>query len=188
MLLAIARPNVRRFTRHQWIGAFAFGTAVAFMNISFYEAIARIPLGIAVVIEFLGPLLVAALGKRTWRHFGFVLVAGLGVVALSHPGGGLTLVGAFFALAAGAGWATYLFASQRLGGTTTDSRVWPWASASRRSGHWRSRCRVRASCWRTLRDWPPEPRRSDGAGTGLRGRTLSAAAPETFDRGRARGL
>jgi len=52
MLLAIARPNVRRFTRHQWIGAFAFGTAVAFMNISFYEAIARIPLGIAVVIEF----------------------------------------------------------------------------------------------------------------------------------------
>jgi len=54
------------------------------------------------------------LGKRTWRHFGFVLVAGLGVVALSHPGGGLTLVGAFFALAAGAGWATYLFASQRL--------------------------------------------------------------------------
>ncbi len=118
MLLAIARPNVRRFTRHQWIGAFAFGTAVAFMNISFYEAIARIPLGIAVVIEFLGPLLVAALGKRTWRHFGFVLVAGLGVVALSHPGGGLTLVGAFFALAAGAGWATYLFASQRLGGTT----------------------------------------------------------------------
>ncbi len=68
--------------------ALAFGTAVAFMNVSFYEAIARIPLGSAVVIEFLGPLLVAALGRRTWQHFGFVLLAALGVVALSHPGVG----------------------------------------------------------------------------------------------------
>jgi inner membrane transporter RhtA len=118
MLLVIARPNVRRFSAHQWIGALAFGTAVAVMNVSFYEAIARIPLGTAVVIEFLGPLLVAALGQRTWRHFGFVLVAALGVVALSHPGGGLTLTGALFALGAGAGWATYLFASRRVGGST----------------------------------------------------------------------
>ena len=119
MLLAIARPKFRRFTRHQWIGAVAFGTAVAFMNQSFYQAIARIPLGTAVVIEFLGPLLVAALGKRSWRHFGFVLVAGAGVVALSHPGGGLTWPGALFAVCAGLGWALYLFASQRLGGSTT---------------------------------------------------------------------
>jgi inner membrane transporter RhtA len=118
MLLVIARPNLRRFTRDQWIGALVFGTAVAFMNVAFYEAIARIPLGSAVVIEFLGPLLVAALGKRTWRHFGFVVIAALGVVALSHPGGGLTLTGVFFALVAGAGWATYLFAAQRVGGST----------------------------------------------------------------------
>jgi len=118
MLLVIARPNVRRFTRHQWIGALAFGTAVAFMNVSFYEAIARIPLGSAVVIEFLGPLLVAALGRRTWQHFGFVLLAALGVVALSHPGGGLEVTGVLFALGAGAGWATYLFAAQRVGGST----------------------------------------------------------------------
>ena len=119
MLMLIARPNLRRFTRHQWVGAFAFGVAVAFMNVSFYEAIARIPLGSAVVIEFLGPLLVAALGRRTWRHFGFVVVAALGVVALSHPGGGLTLEGVLFALLAGAGWATYLFAAQRVGTTTS---------------------------------------------------------------------
>ncbi|MFZ1063097.1 MAG: EamA family transporter [Acidimicrobiales bacterium] len=118
MLLAIARPNVRRFTRHQWIGALVFGTAVAIMNLSFYEAIARIPLGSAVVIEFLGPLLVAALGKRTWRHAGFVLLAAGGVIVLSHPGGGLTTSGVFFALGAGAGWATYLFAARRVGGST----------------------------------------------------------------------
>jgi inner membrane transporter RhtA len=118
MLMVIARPNLRRFSRHQWIGAVAFGTAVAFMNVSFYEAIARIPLGSAVVIEFLGPLLVAALGKRTWRHFGYVVLAALGVVALSHPGGGLEATGVLFALMAGAGWATYLFASRRVGGST----------------------------------------------------------------------
>lgn len=118
MLLVIARPRLARFTRHQWVGALAFGTAVAFMNLSFYEAIARIPLGTAVVIEFLGPLLVAALGKRTWRHFGFVVVAGLGVVALAHPGGGLTWPGALFAAGAGLGWASYLFASRRVGGST----------------------------------------------------------------------
>ena len=118
ILMVIARPNLRHFTHHQWIGALAFGAAVAFMNLSFYEAIARIPLGSAVVIEFLGPLLVAALGKRTWRHFGFVVIAALGVVALSHPGGGLTVSGVLFALMAGAGWATYLFASQRVGGST----------------------------------------------------------------------
>ncbi len=119
MLLVVARPKLGRFSRHQWIGALAFGTAVAFMNQSFYAAIARIPLGTAVVIEFLGPLLVAALGRRTWRHLGFVVVAALGVVALSHPGGGLTWAGALFAMCAGLGWALYLFASQRVGGSTT---------------------------------------------------------------------
>jgi inner membrane transporter RhtA len=118
MLLAIARPNVAKFSAHQWIGALAFGVAVALMNVSFYEAIARIPLGSAVVIEFLGPLLVAALGQRSWRHFAFVLLGGLGVVALSHPGGGLHVVGVLFAVGAGIGWAAYLFAAQRVGGST----------------------------------------------------------------------
>jgi inner membrane transporter RhtA len=118
MLLGIARPRVARFTTNQWLSAFVFGTAVAFMNLCFYQAIARIPLGTAVVIEFLGPLLVAALGKRTWRHFAFVVLAGLGVLALTRPGGGVTFVGALFALGAGAGWALYLFAMQRVGGAS----------------------------------------------------------------------
>lgn len=118
MLFVIARPNLRCFTRHQWTGALAFGVAVAFMNGCFYEAIARIPLGNAVVIEFMGPLLVAALGRRTWRQFGCVALATVGVVVLSHPGGGLTLFGALFAVGSGVGWALYLFASRRVGGST----------------------------------------------------------------------
>jgi inner membrane transporter RhtA len=118
VLVCIARPQLRGWTRHQWTGAIIFGVATAFMNQCFYQAIARIPLGSAVAIEFLGPFLVAALGKRSWRHFGFVVLAGFGVVALSRPGGGLTLVGGLFAVGAGIGWASYLFASHRVGGST----------------------------------------------------------------------
>lgn len=119
VLLAFTRPRVLKWTRHQWIGAIALGVSTAFMNMSFYQAIARIPLGSAVTIEFLGPLMVAVLGKRSWRHSGFALIAAFGVVALSHPGGGLTLTGGLFAVGAGVGWASYLFASHRVGGSTT---------------------------------------------------------------------
>ncbi len=119
VLLAFTRPDVRRWTRHQWVGASALGLSTAFMNQCFYQAIARIPLGSAVAIEFLGPFLVAALGRRSWRHLALVALAGFGVIALSRPGGGLTLVGGLFALGSGAGWAAYLFASHRVGGSTT---------------------------------------------------------------------
>ncbi len=119
VLLALTRPKVRRWTRPQWSGALALGLSVAFMNQCFYQAIARIPLGGAVAIEFLGPFVVAAFGKRTRRHFALVALAGLGVVALSRPGGGLTLVGALFAAGSGLGWAAYVFASHRVGDVTS---------------------------------------------------------------------
>lgn len=119
VLLAFTRPNLRSWTRHQWMGAFALGLSTAFMNQCFYQAIARIPLGGAVAIEYLGPFLVAALAKRSWRHFSFVVLAGIGVLALSRPGGGLTLVGSLFAAGSGVGWSGYAFASHRVGGTTT---------------------------------------------------------------------
>lgn len=119
VLMALTRPKLRSWTRRQWLGALALGVSIAFMNLCFYQAIARIPLGGAVAIEYLGPFLVAALGKRSLRHFSFVVLAGLGVVALTRPGGGLTLVGITFAAGAAAGWAAYVFASHRVGGTTT---------------------------------------------------------------------
>jgi len=118
VLLVIARPKVRRWSRRQWLGALALGAATAFMNLCFYQAISRIPLGGAVAIEYLGPFCVAAFGKRTWSHFALVALAGLGVVALTRPGNGLTATGALFAVGAGVGWASYIFASHRVGGTT----------------------------------------------------------------------
>lgn len=116
-LLALSRPHVRSWTRHQWVGAFALGGSTAFMGFCFYQSIARIPLGSAVAIEYLGPFLVAALSKRSLRHYVFVALAGAGVLALARPGGGLTLVGVLFALGSGAGWAGYAFASHRVGGS-----------------------------------------------------------------------
>lgn len=118
VLLAFARPNLRRWTRRQWLGALALGVTTAAMNQCFYEAIARIPLGGAVAIEYLGPFCVAAFGQRSLRRVPLVILAGLGVVALTRPGNGLTLDGVLFAAASGLGWATYIFCSRRVGSTT----------------------------------------------------------------------
>jgi inner membrane transporter RhtA len=118
VLLIITRPKLRAWTAHQWLGAFALGATTALMNQTFYQAIARIPLGSSTAIEYMGPFLVAALAKRSLRHFAFVALAGLGVLALTRPGGGITLAGALFAAVAGASWAAYTFASHRVGGNT----------------------------------------------------------------------
>ena len=116
VLMAFTRPNLRHWTRHQWLGALALGSSVAFMNQCFYQAIARIPLGAAVAIEYLGPFLVSALGKRSGRHFALVTLAGIGVFAIARPGAGLNLAGIVFAGASGLGWAAYVFAAHRVGG------------------------------------------------------------------------
>lgn len=118
ILLVLTRPHVRQWKARQWWGAIILGATVALMNQSFYQAIARIPLGAAVAIEYMGPFLVAALAKRSLRHFAFVALAALGVLALCRPGGGITFYGALFAGVAGASWATYTFASHRVGGDT----------------------------------------------------------------------
>ena len=61
VLLALTRPKVHRWNRRQWLGAITLGVTTAVMNQSFYQAIARIPLGTATAIEYMGPFLVAAL-------------------------------------------------------------------------------------------------------------------------------
>lgn len=119
VLLAVTRPDVRHWSRRQWLGALALGATTAAMNQSFYQAIARIPLGGAVAIEYLGPFCVAAFGKRTPRHLALVALAAVGVLALTRPGSGLNVPGVLFAAGAGLGWATYVFASKNVGATTT---------------------------------------------------------------------
>ncbi|WP_369133745.1 DMT family transporter [Modestobacter sp. I12A-02662] len=120
VLLAVTRPHVHLWTRPQWLAVGAFGLCLAGMNGSFYAAIARIPLGTAVTIEFLGPLVLAAVLSRRVRDLGWVLLAATGVVllGLAADGGGgpgLDRVGVAFALLAGVFWAGYILTSARVG-------------------------------------------------------------------------
>src|SRR5262249_34592578 len=84
----------------------SFGIALGLMNFSIYQAFARIPLGIAVTIEFLGPLAVAVAGARRLAGLSWTVLAGGGVLLLAKGSGGhLNLAGVAFALASAAGWA-----------------------------------------------------------------------------------
>jgi inner membrane transporter RhtA len=112
ILLAIWRPRLTGDLRL----ATAFGLSLGLMNLCFYEAIARLPLGVAVTIEFSGPLLVAVLGSRRPLDLAWVALAAAGIVLLVGPGGGsVDPVGVGFALAAAAFWMAYIYLSKRTG-------------------------------------------------------------------------
>jgi inner membrane transporter RhtA len=116
ILLAIGRPVRPRLAGAQWRSVIIFGLVIAGMNLCFYQAIARIPLGIAVTIEFLGPLGVAIAGSRKLLDFAWAALAAAGVAILSFKGGGtVSGIGIAFALAAAVGWACYILLSQRVG-------------------------------------------------------------------------
>jgi inner membrane transporter RhtA len=96
--------------------AASFGIALGVMNFSIYQSFARIPLGISVTIEFLGPLAVAVAGSRHLRDVGWVALAATGVVLLTQGGHGhLNLAGVLFAGLAGACWAAYIVLSSATG-------------------------------------------------------------------------
>jgi inner membrane transporter RhtA len=115
-LAALWRPGLRRWSRSELALAACFGVALAGMNLSFYAALDRIPLGIAVTLEFSGPLAVALLGSRRALDLVWTGLAAAGIVLLADPGGGRTdPVGVALALTAGACWAAYILLSQRAG-------------------------------------------------------------------------
>lgn len=115
VFLVVVRPRLRGRTRDDWAVALLFGVSLATMNWAIYQSFARIPLGLAVTIEFLGPLAVAVVGSRRPRDLVWVLLAGLGVALLGLSRTRLDVVGVLFALLAGAGWACYILLSARTG-------------------------------------------------------------------------
>ncbi|UGT43978.1 EamA family transporter [Nocardia yamanashiensis] len=114
VLLAWRRPWRNRWTRRTVAVAAGFGVVTVAMNIAFYEAIARIPLGTAVAIEFLGPIAVATLGSRRARDGVAVLLVALGVVLLAGVTVRADAAGAVFALGAAAMWAGYILLGKRV--------------------------------------------------------------------------
>lgn len=118
VLCVIVRPRVRSWTWAQWKAVVAFGISLAFMNGFFYAALARIPLGTAVAIEFLGPLVLAAVLSRRGRDLiwvGFAM-AGMAVLGVeSSIGETLDPLGVTFALVAGGFWALYVLTNAKVG-------------------------------------------------------------------------
>jgi inner membrane transporter RhtA len=115
-LVRAVRDLVARKAVADTVIAGSFGISLLVMNFSIYQAFSRIPLGIAVTIEFLGPLAVAVAGSRHLRDLGWVVLAAAGVVLLTQGGHGhLNLAGVLFAGLAGACWAAYIVLSSATG-------------------------------------------------------------------------
>ncbi|MEM7207895.1 MAG: EamA family transporter [Pseudomonadota bacterium] len=118
LLLIVSRTGIRQTTRifaQNRMLLLMFGLCLAAMNMFFYQSIARIPLGAAVAIEFIGPLGVAAFNSRRVSHFGWVALAAAGIALLS-PLSGIDLdpIGILFAVLAGTGWALFIILSTRV--------------------------------------------------------------------------
>lgn len=115
LLSLVVRPTLRGRTRADWLVVLGYATSLAVMNWSIYQSFARIPLGLAVTIEFVGPLAVALLASRRARDLIWVGLAALGVVLLGFDSSGINAAGVAFALLAGAAWAAYILLSAHTG-------------------------------------------------------------------------
>lgn len=118
VLIVVFRPWRHKLDRRQWRAVWLYGGAMGAMNLLFYAAIARIPLGIGVALEFTGPLAVALAGSRRPLDFVWIGLALLGFVALlpfNRMSGAIDPIGMALALGAGTCWAGYIVFGQRAG-------------------------------------------------------------------------
>jgi inner membrane transporter RhtA len=128
VLLAAVRPKFTAFTRAQWQAVLALALVFGTMNLTLYFAIDRIGLGLAVTLEFLGPLSVALLSSRRPLDLGCALAAAAGVLVLARPQATADYAGILLALAAAACWAGYIHVS-RLVGTRVAGKDGPATAA-----------------------------------------------------------
>ncbi|KTR07541.1 transporter [Curtobacterium luteum] len=116
VLALVVRPRVRHWTRAQWTGAVALGVALGGMNVFIYIAFASIPIGVAVTIEFLGPLTLSLVHTRRWRDALWAALALVGVVLLGVGPSAVTSVsGIVFAVLAAGCWAGYIVMNRHVG-------------------------------------------------------------------------
>jgi inner membrane transporter RhtA len=122
VLCAVARPSIAGRSRRQLALAALFGLVLAAMNMTFYHALQRIPLGIAVTLEFVGPLGVAVLGSRRRLDLVWAALAIAGILALTHGDThGLDALGVILALVAGVCWGAYILVNARVGQAFSDA-------------------------------------------------------------------
>jgi inner membrane transporter RhtA len=114
LFLVLATGLPRGHSRADWRPVLPLGITLAVMNTTFYLAFQRLPLGVAVTVEFLGPIALAIVSSRTPRHVAAALLAALGIGLLGQGLGGSSAVGLLFAGLAGASWAIYILLGRRV--------------------------------------------------------------------------
>lgn len=127
MLLLLVRPRIEHLTRANLKLFFPYGAAMAMMNFFFYIAISRLPLGLAVTIEFIGPLSLALFGSRRWTDIFWAMIVVLGLFLILRPDKSfhdVDPIGVAAALCSAVGWMIYLIAGTRV------SKVVPGAQAA----------------------------------------------------------
>lgn len=116
ILCVLFRPKLTHFTGRAGLQALIYGVATLGMNAAFYQAIAQLPIGTAVAIEFSGPVVLAAVTSRNVRDWAAVIAAAVGVVVLSGAQWGGSASGVLFALLAAILWATYVVVGAKISG------------------------------------------------------------------------
>lgn len=115
MLIIIVRPAWRTLNRRQWRISVIFAVALVSMNVTYYLSLQRLPLGLCVTIEFIGPLAVAAWHSHRALDFVWVALAALGIALLNPFSGHIDPIGFVLALVAGACWGLYIILGEKLG-------------------------------------------------------------------------
>ncbi|MEU6553573.1 EamA family transporter [Streptomyces sp. NPDC046915] len=115
VLLAVGRPRVRSFTWHQWWPVLLLAGVFGTMNLTLYSAVDRVGLGLAVTLEFLGPLAVALAGSRRRLDAGCAALAAAGVVVLMRPRPSADYLGMGLGLVAACCWASYILLNRVVG-------------------------------------------------------------------------
>lgn len=115
IMLAVFRPPLGRLSRARWMSAGVYGVSLAAMNQFYFAAVDRIPLGVAVTLDFLGPACVSFFGLRHSKERRWAIVAFVGVALIAGPSTGLDRLGILFGLLAGAFFGLYTIYAERLG-------------------------------------------------------------------------
>ncbi|MFH6942366.1 EamA family transporter [Flavobacterium sp. FlaQc-50] len=109
ILFAAYRPNLFKITRQQWKIVIPYGLNLGAMNLIFYLAIERIPIGLSVTLEFIGPLLLAIVGSKRLLDYCWVVLAAIGILLIAPwTNSRIDTLGVIFALLAGGLWASYI--------------------------------------------------------------------------------
>ena len=118
ILVAIVRPRITGRGVATWFAIVAYGASLAALNITFFQAISRIPMGIAVTFAFIAPLVMALVGSRRPRDVVWALLAGAGVATLGGIDRPASIAGVVFAIAAGCAWVGVAYAGRTIGRRT----------------------------------------------------------------------